>query len=87
MYSGYVTVDAAAGLALFYWLIQAAVPDPASAPLVLWLNSGPGCSSVGYGASEELGTFRINPGTTLSLNPYSWNKSTSLTLFPTFRRV
>jgi serine carboxypeptidase-like clade 2 len=88
MYSGYVTVDAAAGRALFYWLIEAAVPDPASAPLVLWLNGGPGCSSIGYGASEELGAFRINPdGTTLSLNPYSWNKSTFLTLFPTFSRV
>lgn len=73
MYSGYVTVDAAAGRALFYWLIEAA--DPASAPLVLWLNGGPGCSSVGYGASEELGAFRINPdGRSLYLNPYPWNR-------------
>ncbi|EES02428.2 hypothetical protein SORBI_3003G062900 [Sorghum bicolor] len=46
-----------------------------SAPLVLWLNGGPGCSSVGYGAMEELGAFRVNPdGATLSLNPYAWNK-------------
>ncbi|KAF7028579.1 hypothetical protein CFC21_040473 [Triticum aestivum] len=75
MYSGYVTVDAAAGRALFYWLIEAAVAKPESAPLVLWLNGGPGCSSVGYGASEELGAFRINAdGRTLSINPYSWNK-------------
>uniref|UniRef100_A0A0D9Y3I3 Carboxypeptidase n=1 Tax=Oryza glumipatula TaxID=40148 RepID=A0A0D9Y3I3_9ORYZ len=76
MYSGYVTVDAAAGRALFYWLIEAAdVADPASAPLVLWLNGGPGCSSVGYGASEELGAFRINPdGRSLYLNPYPWNR-------------
>ena len=83
MYSGYVTVDAAAGRALFYWLIEAAVADPGSAPLVLWLNGGPGCSSVGYGASEELGAFRINPdGASLSLNPYSWNKSRFLPPFP-----
>ncbi|VAH58632.1 unnamed protein product [Triticum turgidum subsp. durum] len=75
MYSGYVTVDAAAGRALFYWLVEAAVAKPESAPLVLWLNGGPGCSSVGYGASEELGAFRINAdGRTLSVNPYSWNK-------------
>ncbi|XP_004968265.1 serine carboxypeptidase II-1 [Setaria italica] len=75
MYSGYVTVDAAAGRALFYWLIEAAGAPAASAPLVLWLNGGPGCSSVGYGASEELGAFRINPdGRSLSRNPYPWNK-------------
>ena len=75
MYSGYVTVDAAAGRALFYWLIEAAGVPSESAPLVLWLNGGPGCSSVGYGASEELGAFRINAdGRTLSLNAYPWNK-------------
>jgi len=75
MYSGYVTVDAAAGRALFYWLIEAAGAPAESAPLVLWLNGGPGCSSVGYGASEELGAFRINAdGRTLSLNAYPWNK-------------
>uniref|UniRef100_A0A453ECC8 Carboxypeptidase n=1 Tax=Aegilops tauschii subsp. strangulata TaxID=200361 RepID=A0A453ECC8_AEGTS len=75
MYSGYVTVDAAAGRALFYWLVESAAAKPESAPLVLWLNGGPGCSSVGYGASEELGAFRINAdGRTLSVNPYSWNK-------------
>jgi serine carboxypeptidase-like clade 2 len=75
MYSGYVTVDAAAGRALFYWLIEAAGVPAESAPLVLWLNGGPGCSSVGYGASEELGAFRINAdGRTLYLNPYPWNK-------------
>jgi len=75
MYSGYVTVDAAAGRALFYWLSEAAGVPSESAPLVLWLNGGPGCSSVGYGASEELGAFRINAdGRTLSLNAYPWNK-------------
>jgi serine carboxypeptidase-like clade 2 len=75
MYSGYVTVDAAAGRALFYWLMEASGVPADSAPLVLWLNGGPGCSSVGYGAMEELGAFRVNPdGATLSLNPYAWNK-------------
>jgi len=75
MYSGYVTVDAAAGRALFYWLMEASGVPADSAPLVLWLNGGPGCSSVGYGAMEELGAFRVNPdGVTLSLNPYAWNK-------------
>jgi hypothetical protein len=74
MYSGYVTVDELAGRALFYWL-QEVPPEAQPAPLVLWLNGGPGCSSVAYGASEELGAFRIRPdGATLFLNKFRWNR-------------
>eukprot|EP00253_Pinus_taeda_P028220 PITA_28220 len=73
-YSGYITVDKNSGRALFYWLIEA-TENPSSKPLVLWLNGGPGCSSVGYGEAEELGPFHINSdGKTLLLNPYSWNR-------------
>ena len=75
-YAGYVTVNQQAGRALFYWLVEApASRDPNSRPLVLWLNGGPGCSSVAYGAAEEIGPFRIRPdGKTLYSNPYAWNK-------------
>lgn len=74
-YSGYVTVNQKAGRALFYWLVESpAVRRPATRPLVLWLNGGPGCSSVAYGAAEEVGPFRIrSDGKTLYHNPYSWN--------------
>ncbi|GKV30396.1 hypothetical protein SLEP1_g39211 [Rubroshorea leprosula] len=35
---------------------------------------GPGCSSFGYGAMEELGPFRVNSDNkTLYRNPYAWN--------------
>ncbi|XP_048231395.1 serine carboxypeptidase-like 28 [Ricinus communis] len=79
-YSGYVTVDPLAGRALFYWLIEAPkMARPKSKPLVLWLNGGPGCSSVAYGASEEVGPFRVrSDGKTLYLNPYTWNKVANL---------
>ncbi|KAK3140406.1 hypothetical protein QOZ80_5AG0400470 [Eleusine coracana subsp. coracana] len=78
MYSGYVTVDERSGRALFYWL-QEAPAKAQPAPLVLWLNGGPGCSSVAYGASEELGAFRIRPdGATLFLNKYRWNKEANM---------
>ncbi|CAA0807557.1 Serine carboxypeptidase-like 40 [Striga hermonthica] len=71
-YSGHVTVDAEAGRALFYYFVEA--ENPTSKPLVLWLNGGPGCSSVGYGAFTELGPFRVNPdGKTLWHNKNSWN--------------
>ncbi|CAN6450362.1 unnamed protein product [Victoria cruziana] len=73
-YSGYITVNKKHGRALFYWLTETA-DNPTSKPLVLWLNGGPGCSSIAYGASEEIGPFRINKtGTSLYLNKYSWNQ-------------
>ncbi|OVA18111.1 Peptidase S10 [Macleaya cordata] len=79
-YSGYVTVNKQAGRALFYWLIESPTSRNAeSRPLVLWLNGGPGCSSVAYGAAEEIGPFRIrSDGKTLYMNPYSWNKLANL---------
>ncbi|XP_031247611.1 serine carboxypeptidase II-2 [Pistacia vera] len=73
-YAGYVPVNEEFGRALFYWLIEAD-EDPDSKPLVLWLNGGPGCSSIAYGEAEEIGPFHIRPdGKTLYLNPYSWNQ-------------
>ncbi|XP_062100210.1 serine carboxypeptidase 1-like [Humulus lupulus] len=73
-YSGYVTVDSQAGRALFYYFVESP-QDSSSKPLVLWLNGGPGCSSFGYGAMEELGPFGVNSdGKTLYLNEHAWNK-------------
>lgn len=77
-YAGYVTVNKKDGRALFYWLTEA-TQAAASKPLVLWLNGGPGCSSIAYGASEEIGPFRINKtSSALYLNPFSWNKLANL---------
>lgn len=75
-YSGYVNVNQQAGRSLFYWLVESpASRVPESRPLILWLNGGPGCSSVAYGAAEEIGPFRISPDAkSLYFNPYSWNK-------------
>ncbi|CAK9172057.1 unnamed protein product [Ilex paraguariensis] len=73
-YAGYITVNEEGGRALFYWFFEA-TEDPSSKPLVLWLNGGPGCSSIAYGEAEEIGPFHIEKdGKTLYLNPYSWNQ-------------
>ena len=41
------------------------------------MHAGPGCSSLGYGALEELGPLLIQKGTPeLRLNPHAWNKRT-----------
>ncbi|KAL6655430.1 hypothetical protein ACP70R_006256 [Stipagrostis hirtigluma subsp. patula] len=72
-YSGYVPVNEEHGRELFYYFAES--PHcAASKPLILWLNGGPGCSSLGYGAMTELGPFRVNPdGKTLSRNKHAWN--------------
>ncbi|XP_059663518.1 serine carboxypeptidase 1-like [Cornus florida] len=72
-YAGYVTVDPQAGRALFYYFVES--PQNSSTnPLVLWLNGGPGCSSLGAGAMKELGPFRVNSDNkTLYQNKYAWN--------------
>ncbi|KAJ4916741.1 Serine carboxypeptidase-like 45 [Raphanus sativus] len=70
-YSGYVTVDEKKQRALFYYLAEAET-DPISMPLVLWLNGGPGCSSLGVGAFSENGPFRPK-GPVLVKNQHSWN--------------
>ncbi|KDP38391.1 hypothetical protein JCGZ_04316 [Jatropha curcas] len=72
-YAGYVTVDPENGRALFYYFVESPY-NSSTKPLVLWLNGGPGCSSFGYGAMEELGPFRVNSdGKTLYRNKYAWN--------------
>jgi len=44
-------------------------------PVVLWLNGGPGCSSM-IGMVSENGPFIFKPqSTNMELNEYSWNKN------------
>ncbi|XP_017701690.2 serine carboxypeptidase 1-like [Phoenix dactylifera] len=72
-YAGYVTVDPKKERALFYYFVESPY-NSSTKPLVLWLNGGPGCSSFGYGAMQELGPFRVErDGKTLSRNQYAWN--------------
>ncbi|KAL0342273.1 UNVERIFIED_CONTAM: Serine carboxypeptidase-like 45 [Sesamum calycinum] len=75
-FSGYVTVDEKKEKALFYYFVEAEI-DPLSKPLVLWLNGGPGCSSIGVGAFSENGPFRPN-GQVLLRNEYSWNREANM---------
>ncbi|GMH12208.1 hypothetical protein Nepgr_014049 [Nepenthes gracilis] len=86
-YAGYVDVDPDAGKALFYYFVESA-QDSAAKPLVLWLNGGPGCSSLGNGALQELGPFRVNSdGTTLFRNKYAWNNVANMIFLESPARV
>src|SRR5271154_4615180 len=51
--------------------------DPQNDPVVLWLNGGPGCSSL-TGLFLELGPASIDENLKLVHNPYSWNANASV---------
>lgn len=77
-YAGYVDVDLKAGRSLFYYFVEAET-DPHNKPLTLWLNGGPGCSSIGGGAFTELGPFfPRGDGRGLRRNKKSWNKVSNI---------
>lgn len=68
-YSGYL--DIADDKHLFFWFFESRT-TPRDAPLVLWLNGGPGCSS-STGLLFELGPCKIaDDGKNTTYNPYSW---------------
>ncbi|XP_005102722.2 lysosomal protective protein-like [Aplysia californica] len=74
-YSGYLS--ALGTKQLHYWFVESQ-NEPSSDPVVLWLNGGPGCSSL-FGLLQENGPFTIQPdGKTLVANPSSWNTLTNV---------
>ncbi|KAI5393257.1 serine carboxypeptidase-like 42 isoform X2 [Lathyrus oleraceus] len=77
-YSGYVDIDVKHGRSLFYYFVEAE-HEPNKKPLTLWLNGGPGCSSIGGGAFTELGPFYpTGDGRGLRKNSMSWNRASNL---------
>nr|XP_034587230.1 LOW QUALITY PROTEIN: serine carboxypeptidase-like 50 [Setaria viridis] len=73
--SGYLPIPPA-NASLFFAFYEATQPltAPASTPLLLWLQGGPGCSSL-LGNFFELGPYFVTPDAeTLSPNPFAWNR-------------
>ncbi|KAK4123325.1 hypothetical protein N657DRAFT_646086 [Parathielavia appendiculata] len=74
-YSGYLD-DEANDKHLFYWFFESR-NDPKNDPVVLWLNGGPGCSSL-TGLFLELGPSSIDKKLKVVNNEFSWNNNASV---------
>jgi carboxypeptidase C (cathepsin A) len=71
---------------LYFLLVESRSETPLDDPLVIWLNGGPGCSSM-LGAYTELGpyNYRYNPDGNftddmfkMNYNDYAWNNNANV---------
>ncbi|EQC37133.1 hypothetical protein SDRG_05360 [Saprolegnia diclina VS20] len=74
-YAGYLALPSN-GQKMFYWHVESQA-NPATDPLVLWLNGGPGCSSLG-GFFKELGPFVVASDLSIKRNKYAWNRKANM---------
>ncbi|RVX75733.1 hypothetical protein B0A52_00089 [Exophiala mesophila] len=74
-YAGYA--DVAPGEHIFWWFFESRNIDPEDAPLTIWINGGPGSSSM-IGLFQELGPCTISPHGEPLDNPYSWSNVTNI---------
>lgn len=76
-YTGHIHVGGTAkkdARHMFYWLIEADKSVPQPAPLMLWLQGGPGCSGL-YGMFTEVGPLEaVDSGKRLSERYAAWTK-------------
>ncbi|KAJ2720100.1 hypothetical protein GGI07_004812 [Coemansia sp. Benny D115] len=70
-YSGYLDTDE--DRHFFFWFFEARNAKREDAPIILWMNGGPGCSSF-TGLLMELGPCRVDKGgKSASPNAFGWN--------------
>lgn len=60
----------------FFWMFESR-HNPQTDPVILWLNGGPGCSSM-TGMLFENGPSRIDKNGRTTSNPYSWNNNATI---------
>ncbi|KAK3909497.1 Venom serine carboxypeptidase [Frankliniella fusca] len=75
-YSGFLTVDKTRGANLFFWFFPAD-KGMVDAPVVLWLQGGPGTSSL-FGLFMENGPVRLKRSRRLKRRRHSWTRAASV---------
>lgn len=71
MHSGFITIDAASNSNTFF-AYSKATSKRADAPLLLWLQGGPGASSL-FGMFTEIGPFNIDKEMNVAPRAVHWN--------------
>ncbi|KAH8815737.1 putative serine carboxypeptidase [Xylogone sp. PMI_703] len=74
-YAGYA--DVSENEHIFWWFFEARNGDPKDAPLTIWINGGPGSSSM-IGLFQENGPCGIDINGNVVNNPYSWSNITNM---------
>lgn len=78
MWAGYL--KAGPNNRIFYWYVESE-NNPATDPVSIWFNGGPGCSSLG-GMWMENGPFEVSPdGQTLTLREFRWSRFSNMLWF------
>jgi len=75
-YSGYLTVNDTLRSNLFFWFFPAAIGAD-TAPVLLWLQGGPGTSSL-YAVFNEHGPFWVSKDLGLKLRNHTWTATHSV---------
>ena len=78
-YSGFITVRPETDSHMFFWFVTATDVDPSQAPVVVWLQGGPGASSM-FGLLEIHGPIQaegFNP-TIAVRNNYTWTNRANM---------
>ncbi|KAG1173433.1 hypothetical protein G6F71_005666 [Rhizopus microsporus] len=71
-YAGHIELSKKSNSNIFFWMVE---QEEKTAPqkLIIWLNGGPGCSSMD-GLFLENGPFRVKKDLSLSINKGGWQK-------------